>query len=432
KVFGYYIEVTRPNLAAVPADYTRRQTLVNAERFITPALKEQEARILTAEARIADLEGELFRALLRRVGDLAGPLVEAVETAAELDFQQGLAELAVERQWVRPSFQDEPGIAVQAGRHPVLEGALPLGEFVPNECRIGDEHGRVLLVTGPNMAGKSTYLRQVALIVLLAQVGSFVPAQSARIGLVDRIFTRVGSHDDLAAGASTFLVEMAETANILRHATPRSLVILDEVGRGTSTHDGLCIARAVVEHLHDVVGALTLFATHYHELTALAADLDAVRNVTVAVDEADEHLTFLYRVVDGAANRSYGVQVARLAGLPVAVTVRAAALLANLEQRSWDTTDRRIADPTPLQRYTHDLTELEPVHGAADRPHPVDARVEQLLARLIGVDVSDTTPLQALVLLHQLQQLARPGVTDGGVQRSSSNVEVPFPSNLER
>jgi len=328
RVTGYYIEVTRANGKHVPDDYIRRQSLVNAERFVTPDLKEREARILTAEARIEELEQALFLALLRRVGEEARPILVATDALADLDVLAALADVAVERAWTRPQFAQDDALTIEGGRHPVLEALLPPGDVVPNDSRLGgDDAGRVHIVTGPNMGGKSTYLRQVALVVLLAQSGSFVPATRATVGLVDRLFTRVGSQDDLVAGASTFLVEMAETANILRHATSRSLVVLDEVGRGTSTHDGMCIAQAVLEHLHDTVCARTLFATHFHELTALADALGEVRNVTVAVDDADDNLAFLYRVVPGAANRSYGVQVARLAGLPAVVTARAAELL---------------------------------------------------------------------------------------------------------
>jgi len=339
KVFGYYLEVTRPNLPNVPADYQRRQSLVSAERFVTPELKEREALILTAEARVDELEGELFQALLRKIGEQARPILRTVEAVADLDVLAGLADVAADRSWCRPSFAEDDELTVVGGRHPVLEAMQAGGDTVPNNCRLGgatdEERGRLLIVTGPNMGGKSTYLRMVALCVLLAQVGSFVPAERARIGLVDRLFTRVGSEDDLAAGASTFLVEMAETASILRQATFRSLVVLDEVGRGTSTHDGLCIAQAVLEHLHDAIGARTLFATHFHELTALAETLSGVRNVTVAVDERDGQLSFLYRVVPGAADRSYGVQVARLAGLLGDVTERAAALLRDREGVAW-------------------------------------------------------------------------------------------------
>ena len=451
KIFGYFIEITKPNLAQVPPDYTRRQTLVNAERFVTPELKEHEARILTAEARIDDLERELFLALLRRVGEHARALVATVVAVAELDFHQSLAECAAERGWTRPTFANGVELVVDGGRHPVLEdglaGAAPAGpsagEFVPNDCRLGAEDGEILLVTGPNMAGKSTYLRQVALIVLLAQIGSFVPARATHLGLVDRIFTRVGSHDDLAAGTSTFLVEMAETANILRHASERSLIVLDEVGRGTSTHDGLCIARAVLEHLHDAIGARTLFATHYHELTALTDALPGLRNVTVAVDDEDDRLAFLYRVVPGAANRSYGVQVARLAGLPHSVTDRAATLLEQFEGETPSGASRELSRPEVAQGNLPDPTDdlaLPPMldleqdgvpNGSASLkaddmlgplqlrewaipydapPSLADGAAVRLLGELLGLDLSGLTPLRALNLLHEMQATARAAV----------------------
>ena len=375
KVFGYYLEVTRPNLPNVPLEYQRRQSLVSAERFVTPELKEREALILTAEARIDDLESELFQALLRKIGEQARPILRTVEAVADLDVLAGLADVAADRSWCRPSFADDDELTIVGGRHPVLEAMQPGGDTIPNDCRLGgvtdDERGRLLIVTGPNMGGKSTYLRMVALCVLLAQVGSFVPADAARIGLVDRLFTRVGSEDDLAAGASTFLVEMAETANILRQATFRSLVVLDEVGRGTSTHDGLCIAQAVLEHLHDAIGARTLFATHFHELTALADSLSTVRNVTVAVDEKDGQLSFLYRVIPGAADRSYGVQVARLAGLLGDVTDRAAALLREREAEAW------AVDARPLVLNGLDRVANLTVPAGATRVAPTN--VERML-----------------------------------------------------
>jgi DNA mismatch repair protein MutS len=396
KVFGYYLEVTRPNLPNVPPEYQRRQSLVSAERFVTPELKEREALILTAEARVDDLEGELFQALLRKAGEQARPILRTVEAVADLDVLAGLADVAADRGWCRPAFADDDELTIVGGRHPVLEAMLPGGEIVPNASRVGGvtdgERGRLLIVTGPNMGGKSTYLRMVALCVLLAQVGSFVPAVSARIGLVDRLFTRVGSEDDLAAGASTFLVEMAETAGILRQATFRSLVVLDEVGRGTSTHDGLCIAQAVLEHLHDVIGARTLFATHFHELTALADTLSTVRNVTVAVDERDGQLSFLYRVVPGAADRSYGVQVARLAGLHSDVTERAAVLLRERERGDFGEAWRVDSEPVVLKGLDRrvDLTPPAPL-SSAERGEQ-SRRPAALDTALTPVQVSPTPP----------------------------------------
>jgi DNA mismatch repair protein MutS len=418
KVFGYYLEVTRPNLPNVPNEYQRRQSLVSAERFVTPELKEREALILTAEARVDELEGELFQALLRKVAEQAGPILRTVEAVADLDVLAGLADVAADRGWCRPVFVQDDELTIVGGRHPVLEAMQPAGEIVPNDCRLGGtpngERGRLLIVTGPNMGGKSTYLRMVALSVLLAQVGSYVPAESARVGLVDRLFTRVGSEDDLAAGASTFLVEMAETANILRQATDRSLVVLDEIGRGTSTHDGMCIAQAVLEHLHNVIGARTLFATHFHELTSLADSLPTVRNVTVAVDEHDGELSFIYRVEPGAADRSYGVQVARLAGLPGVVTDRAAVLLREREAdgEPWP------ADAAPVALSGLDgAMSLQGLLEARLRPPPAPltgaekgeaAEVgARLLAEILALDLGNTTPIRALTLLHELQVAAR-------------------------
>jgi DNA mismatch repair protein MutS len=327
QVFGYYLEVTHPHRDRVPADYVRKQTLANAERYVTPQLKEAEARILHAEERIGAVERALFAVLLGRIGAQAARLLRTADALAHLDVYLALAEVADRSGYVCPEVQEGDELVIEAGRHPVVEAALGPEQFVANDCALGGEGPRIALLTGPNMAGKSTYLRQVALIVLLAQIGSFVPARRARLGLVDRIFTRIGAQDDLAAGASTFMVEMVETAAILRHATPRSLVVLDEIGRGTSTEDGLAIARAVVEHLHDRVGARALFATHYHELIALASELSRLQNLHTAVREDHGEVVFLHRVVPGAADRSYGLHVARLAGLPADVLVRATTLL---------------------------------------------------------------------------------------------------------
>ncbi|HXE73172.1 MAG TPA: DNA mismatch repair protein MutS [Candidatus Nitrosotenuis sp.] len=345
QVFGYYLEVTRANLGLVPDHYQRRQTLANAERYITPELKEYEARVLGAEERIRDLEYELFCRLRQEVAAAAEPLRRTFRALAELDVLACLAENAVRWNWVRPEMVDENVIELRGARHPVVERALA-GGFVPNDCHL-DPSRRLIILTGPNMSGKSTYLRQTALCVLLAQMGSFVPARSARLGITDRIFTRVGASDDLHLGQSTFMVEMAETANILRQATPRSLVVLDEIGRGTSTFDGLALARAVAEHLHDEVGARTLFATHFHEMTRLERTLRACRNYRVAVQEAGEEVVFLHRIVPGGADRSYGIHVARLAGIPAPVIERARALLRSLESEGRRRTRER--EPAPVQ-----------------------------------------------------------------------------------
>lgn len=331
RVFGYYIEVTRPNLHLVPPEYERRQTLTGAERFTTPELKEWEARLLEAEERIAAREQALFEELVQQTLSQAVVLRELAYAMACLDVTAALAEVAARRGWVRPVVDDGLDLHIQQGRHPVVEAMAGGAPFVPNDLRLDGQGGRMAIVTGPNMGGKSTFLRQTALIVLLAQMGSFVPAASARIGVADRILTRVGASDDLGSGRSTFLVEMAETAYILRHATPRSLVVLDEVGRGTATLDGLSLAWAIVERLHRM-GVRALVATHYHELTRMAERLPGVFNVHLAVERQDGQVVFLRQVRPGPADRSYGIEVARLAGLPEDVVEAAERLLAHLEQ----------------------------------------------------------------------------------------------------
>ncbi len=330
-VFGYYIEVTKSNLAQVPDDYRRKQTTAGGERFFTPELKEVENRILGAEERSHALEGQLFLELRAEVLKEAAALQRTAGSVAALDALASLAETARQFNYCRPRLREPGAIHIRGGRHPVLDQQIAGEKFVPNDVALDGETQRLIILTGPNMAGKSTYLRQTALLVLMAQAGSYVPAEAAEIGLVDRIFTRVGASDDLSRGQSTFLVEMNETANIIHHATAQSLVILDEIGRGTSTYDGLSIAWSVAEHLHDRVGALTLFATHYHELTEMAHTHPAAKNFTVAVREWNEEIVFLHRIVEGAADRSYGIQVARLAGLPAGVIDRAREILGRLE-----------------------------------------------------------------------------------------------------
>jgi DNA mismatch repair protein MutS len=342
KVFGYYIEVSNGKLDQVPADYMRRQTLTNAERFITPELKEHEARILSAEERIEEMERSIYADVLRQLSVFYPQLMATASAIAQVDVLLSLAEVAAHQGYVRPVLQQENSIEIVGGRHPVVEYALDGDVFIPNDTRLEAEaeHGaRILLLTGPNMAGKSTYLRQVALITLLAQIGSFVPARSARIGLVDRIFTRVGAEDDIASGKSTFMVEMEETAAILHHATRHSLIILDEIGRGTSTYDGLAIARAVVEHLHSVTVARTLFATHYHELASMADELPRLRVYTMAIsDDEQGEIVFLHRVTPGSLGKSYGVHVAKLAGMPLSIVRRAEEVLKDLEATKDSTT----------------------------------------------------------------------------------------------
>ena len=331
-VFGYFIEVTKSNLASVPAHYTRKQTTVGGERFVTPELKEMEAKILGADEHARQLEYQLFQKLRDETLRELGPIQQTAAAIATLDVICALAETARLFRYCRSQLNDSLRLIIKDGRHPVLDQNLVEEKFVPNDTALDGENLRVAIVTGPNMAGKSTYIRQVALIVLMAQIGSFVPAESAEIGLVDRIFTRVGANDDLARGQSTFMVEMNETSNIVNNATERSLVILDEIGRGTSTFDGLSIAWSVAEFLHDRIKARTLFATHYHELTKLAEERTGVCNFNVAVREWNDQIIFLRKIVPGGADKSYGIQVARLAGLPKEILDRAKEILAYLER----------------------------------------------------------------------------------------------------
>ncbi|HTS16212.1 MAG TPA: DNA mismatch repair protein MutS [Verrucomicrobiae bacterium] len=331
-VFGYYIEITKANLEKVPADYIRKQTIANGERFFTPELKDMEHKILGAEERANALEYEIFQQIRAAAVEKSAPIQESASAIAALDVLAGLAELARHQNYCRPVIDDGDRIEIVDGRHPVLEQTLVEERFVPNDTLLDNREQQILIITGPNMAGKSTYIRQVALLVLMAQTGSFIPAARATVGLVDRIFTRVGATDDLARGQSTFMVEMNETANILNNATSKSLIVLDEIGRGTSTFDGLSIAWAVAEHLHTAVGAKTLFATHYHELTELAVAMPRVKNYNVAVREWHDQVIFLHKILPGGTDKSYGIQVARLAGLPKEVLARAKEVLNNLEE----------------------------------------------------------------------------------------------------
>ncbi len=393
RVFGYYIEVTKPNLGKVPDDYERRQTLTNAERFITPELKEWESKVLGAEERIGDLEQRLFREVRETVGGAVERLLDAARRIALIDVYASLAYMADRNGYTRPRIDMEDRIDVRAGRHPVVECMMPREQFVPNDIRLdGDE--RVIILTGPNMAGKSTILRQVGLITLMAQVGSFVPADSAEIGVTDRIFTRVGASDNLAQGHSTFMVEMIETAAILNGATDRSLVLLDEIGRGTSTYDGVSIAWSVTEHIHERIGAKTVFATHYHELTQIADLLPAAAAYNVVVKEVGDDIVFLRRLERGGADRSYGVQVARLAGLPAEVIERARQILRDLEGLevgSGPGFGRRGRLPESLDRSQLSLFQ-EP-------ESPV-------LERLRNVMPEEMTPMEALALLAELKRQA--------------------------
>ncbi|MDF2440051.1 MAG: mismatch repair protein MutS, partial [Abditibacteriota bacterium] len=396
-VFGYYIEITKVHSASVPTDYTRKQTTANAERYVTPELKEKEAVILGAEDRVKEREKLLFESVRNQVGGQAGPLLTTARALAHLDVYAGLAEVASRRDYVRPELLEDETLDIRSGRHPVVEAASG-DPFVPNDCVMDVENQQVLIITGPNASGKSTFLRQVALIVLMAQIGSFVPARAAKIGLVDRIFTRVGAQDDLATGQSTFTVEMNETANILNNAGPRSLVILDEVGRGTSTYDGLSIAWAVAEHLHES-GPKTLFATHYHHLNELEERLPRVKNYRIAVKEDGEHIIFLRRIIRGGTDRSFGIQVARLAGLPDPVIARAKELLDIFSRERLRGQDDPSGAIPPAPNTASGAPSLFDGAQSTLPAHPV---VEVLKT----LDVDNLTPLEAIVKLQELRKQA--------------------------
>jgi len=397
QVFGFFVEVPRSKAHRVPPEYERKATITHAERFTTPELKAREAEILAAEDRANELEYELFVELRHQVAGHIDRLQRAARVLAELDVLTTLAEVAARHGYTRPVVDDSAVIEIREGRHPVVERLLPEGvRFVPNDTLLDGEERRLLVITGPNMSGKSVYIRQVALIVLMAQMGSFVPAASARIGLVDRIFVRAGASDDIAQGRSTFLVEMSETAYILRHATDRSLVVLDEVGRGTSTYDGMGLAWAVGEELHDRIGARTLFATHFHELTGLADRLAGARNVCMAVREQEGDVVFLYRLVEGSIDQSYGIHVARLAGIPDHVVERAREVMAWLEGAKEAGERREVEAVYPVGRRPGDL--LVPVD---------DEAVWAVVQEVFGLDIGNLTPVQALVLLNELQQRLR-------------------------
>jgi DNA mismatch repair protein MutS len=394
-VFGYFLEVPRGQVDRVPASYIRKQTVKNAERYITPELKEFETKVLKSEELARDLEHRIFGELRDAVAAEAGRILDTAHALAELDVLAGLAQVAAEQRYVRPEVDDGDVIDVAEGRHPVIERSASCETFVPNDTVVDRERRRITILTGPNMAGKSTYIRQVALIVLLAQIGSFVPADAARVGVVDRIFTRVGAGDDISRGESTFMVEMVEIANILNNATERSLVILDEVGRGTSTFDGLALAWAIVEHLHGAVGARALFATHYHQLTDLAERYAGIANQNVAVREWGDEIVFLHKIVDGGTDRSYGIHVARLAGVPPAVIERAKGILRDLEQDEEDLARRILgsgAEPT------NEPLPFRSAERAAERP-PDDG----LARELRGLDLDRLTPIDALLKLREIR-----------------------------
>ena len=380
QVFGYYIEVTTPHLSKVPQNYIRKQTLTNAERFITPELKEREDLILNAQEKINQKEYELFLQIRSQVAERTKDIQKTAELLSTMDVLTSLASVATDFGYVKPEVNQSNEILIEEGRHPVLERVLPSGSFIPNETTLNNSD-LIHIITGPNMAGKSTYLRQVSLIVLLAQIGSFVPAKKAKIGIVDRIFTRVGAMDNITLGQSTFLVEMNETANILNNATSQSLILLDEIGRGTSTFDGLAIAWAVTEHIHNQIKAKTLFATHYHELTELASFLPQVKNYNIAVKESKGEVIFLRKIVPGGCDDSYGIEVAKLAGIPKVVLEKAKEILTQLEEG--EVTVKKIP-----------MTKVEKLNLAQKTLfEKKESEIEKELKRL---EVEKLTPIEAL------------------------------------
>jgi DNA mismatch repair protein MutS len=399
RVFGYYIEITKSNLESVPQDYIRKQTLANCERFITPRLKELEDMILGADEKIKGLEYEIFTGIRNRIAARSSAIKAAAGLIAEIDVFTSLAAAAKENQYARPVISSGDVIEITDGRHPVVERLLRGEKFVPNSILLDGSENQIALLTGPNMAGKSTFIRQVALIVLMAQAGSFVPAARAEIGIVDRIFTRVGASDDLAAGKSTFMVEMNETALILNSATSRSLIILDEIGRGTSTYDGISIAWSVAEylHLHPEKKAKTLFATHYFELTKLEDIFNGIKNYNVAVSEWNDNIIFLRKIRKGVSDRSYGIHVARLAGLPPEVIERAKEILSELEMENFETRDARIRDIREKQGASQlELFDSGLLHQA-------------LIDEIRSIDIDGLTPMEAINVLHELIRKAKNG-----------------------
>ncbi len=394
KVFGYYIEISNAHKDKIPEDYIRKQTLVNGERFITPALKEYEEKILNAQEKIEELEFTLFDEVRKTAANFSREIQRNASILAELDCYLSFAQVAVENNYVKPELNDGSAIEIIKGRHPVIEKTLPPGEkFTPNDLRLDNRESQIIILTGPNMAGKSVYLRQTGLIVLLAQIGSFVPAEKARIGIVDRIFTRVGASDNIAAGESTFLVEMHETANILNNATPKSLILLDEIGRGTSTFDGISIAWAITEYLHENprVAAKTLFATHYHELNEMASIFPRIKNMRVEVREYDDRVIFLHKVSEGSADHSYGIQVAQMAGLPPFVTKRAKEILNNLEGKEltpYEIKQKRIVKKK-LDEAQYSLFEF---------------RDDEIRKEISSIAIDEMTPIEALNKLNELKK----------------------------
>jgi DNA mismatch repair protein MutS len=400
KVFGYYLEVTKANISQVPDDYIRKQTMTNAERFYTPELKERESAILSADEKMVALEYELLSELNTIVASHSRQLQETAALIGTLDVLANLAEVAANNNYVRPAITPDCRLLIRDGRHPVVENTVP-GGFVSNDTEMDCSENQFQLITGPNMAGKSTYMRQIAMIVIMAQSGSFVPASHASIGIVDRVFTRVGAFDDLASGQSTFMVEMVELANILNNATPKSLVLLDEIGRGTSTYDGYSIAKAVVEYIHNKgrVGVRSLFATHYHQLTEVAASLKRVKNYHIAVKEDGDDLVFLRKIVPGATDRSYGIHVARIAGVPHAVTSRAKEILEDIEDECMLSEEDRKGSKKKQRssaKYTQVILFDQEATYTETTPDP-------LIEELKKIDVNSMTPLEALNKLHEIK-----------------------------
>ncbi len=395
KVFGYYIEITNSNLSMVPDDYIRKQTLVNAERFVTQELKEQEEKILSAQDEMLDLELKLFVKICAQVIDQMQAIQNSAGFIAMLDVLNSLAEAAANNNYTRPQLSDDTGIRIKNGRHPVLENLLSRNKFIPNDTELDTQDNQVLIITGPNMAGKSTYIRQVALIILMAQIGSFVPADQARIGIVDRIFTRIGAADDISAGMSTFMMEMSETANILNNTTARSLIILDEIGRGTSTFDGLSIAWATAEYLHEnkSAKAKTLFATHYHELAEMEMMFKGIKNYNVAVREWNDEVIFLYKLMQGQADHSYGIHVARLAGLPKQVIARAREILGNLEINSISSNGIPSLVQSDINKKKQEV-----------QPELFSQKENMLINKIRAVNINQLSPMEALNLIDQWKQ----------------------------
>lgn len=392
KVFGYYLEVSAAHADKVPEHYIRKQTLKNQERYITPELKEYEEKVLKAEERAIELEQSMFDTLREKVAKEATRTQRTAEVLAQIDVLFGLAHLATHAGYTRPEMTTDPVLDIRESRHPVLDRLQPSGEFVPNDVLLGEPYGRVQIITGPNMAGKSTYIRQAALLTLMAQIGSFIPASEARIGIADRIFARVGASDELSKGQSTFMVEMTEAARILNSASDRSLVILDEIGRGTSTYDGISLAWSMTEFLHDQIKARTLFATHYHELTELTQTLKQASNWNVAVHEQDGEIVFLHKIVEGSANKSYGIHVARLAGIPDQVIQRANQILSTLEKDHFDDSGQTTIPPRKQKKSMHQQLSL-----FGNAPHPV-------LDEIRDLNVDEMTPLAALEELYRIRE----------------------------